>query len=118
MAQDINGAINQLQNMLSSEDGKRDLENMITSFSGGDNDQPETNQASTPGKNMFGGMNMDMIMRMRDVMDQLQTGDDPRSNLLNALRPYLSQNRHSHLDNAIKMMSLGKLPYILKNFRK
>lgn len=118
MAQDIDKALGQLQDMLSTEEGKRDLENMIGAFTGGD-DQKSDDLAPTPTKsNLLSGFNLDSMLGIRSVLDGLQTGDDSRTNLLTALKPYLSQSRHSHMDNAIKIMHLGKLPNLLKNLKK
>jgi len=124
MSQDINKALGQLQDMLSTEDGKRDLENMIGAFTGGD-EQKEENidiNSSQPVKNnllnQLGGLNLDSMLGIRSLLDGLQTGDDSRTTLLTALKPYLSQSRHSHVDNAIKIMHLGKLPNLLKNLKK
>lgn len=110
---DISNAISQLQNMLSSDDGKKNLENMIGSLGGvgpSDAGVPDFGQSS-------GMMNPDNIAKMRTVMDTLQRHDDPRSQLLLALKPYLSASRSAKIDTAIMLLSLGKIPSIMKTFR-
>jgi hypothetical protein len=118
MAQDIDKALGQLQDMLSTDEGKRDLENMIGAFTDGDEDKSENISPSSMRSNPLSGFNLDSMFGIRSVLDGLQAGDDSRANLLNALKPYLSQSRHSHVDNAIKIMHLGKLPNLLKNLKK
>ncbi len=40
-------------------------------------------------------------------------GNDPRSNLLNALRPHLSESRQAKVDTALKLLRLiDLLPYL------
>lgn len=107
---DLNNAINQLQNMLSSEEGKRDIENMINSLGIGTG-QPSENVGG------IGGINADSMAKMRDIMDAFQRHDDPRSQLLLALKPYLSSARGARIDTAIMLLSLGKIPSIMKIMR-
>lgn len=108
---DLSNAISQLQNMLSSDEGKKGLEDMIGSLGAS---VPESNPAPNTPTNLFTPDNM---MKMRSIMDSFQNHDDPRSQLLLALKPYLSPSRGARLDTAMMLLSLGKLPGIMKNFR-
>lgn len=110
---DISSAINQLQNMLSSEDGKKNIENMLGSFGMGTNNPPpvQDNDFGMPSSNM---LNPDSFAMMQNVMEALQRHDDPRSQLLLALKPYLSSSRSAKIDKAIMLLSLGKIPSIMK----
>lgn len=109
---DISNAISQLQNMLSSEDGKKNIENMLGSFGMGSNNTPvQNNDFGMPSSNM---LNPDSFAMMRNIMETLQRHDDPRSQLLLALKPYLSSSRSAKIDKAIMLLSLGKIPSILK----
>lgn len=108
---DLSNAISQLQNMLSSEEGKKGLENMIGSFGVSSTESSPTPSTQT---NLFSPDNM---MKMRSIVDSFQNHDDPRSQLLLALKPYLSSSRGARLDTAIMLLSLGKIPGIMKSFR-
>ena len=105
MADDIESAINKLQDMLSDEDGKKEIENMVSSFG-----------KSTGGNNL--GFDPTILMNIKTIVDRVQNGTDPRCNLLNALKPYLSKNRAGHVDYAIKIMSLGRIPDVIKDMKK
>ena len=107
MEDNLTNAINQLQNMLSSDEGKKDLENMLGSFGIGEDSVP-TEQDPV--------FNAENIIKMKSVMDTFQRRDDPRSQLLLALKPYLSNTRSARLETAIRLLSIGKLPAILKTF--
>jgi hypothetical protein len=113
MSESIDNALNRLKDMLSTEEGQKALEGIL----GGAGEVPaEKNLPAQPsGADLF---NADALMKMQDVMNTMRMDDDPRVRLLSALRPYISKNRGSHIDNAIKIMSLGKLPGLLKNMRK
>jgi len=112
---DIQSALNQLQNMLSTEDGKTELSNMVQSFTESSSAVPDDANLSIPSG--LNGNAMDSLFKIRSILDQLNSIDDPRIRLLSALRPYLNNSRSAHIDNAIKIMSLGKLPSVLKNIR-
>lgn len=126
MAQDLNQAMNRLQEMLSTEDGKQDLQNLISSFGGipGDNNdgviEPSSDNAgdnANLGNLLPGGMNLAMLGKIQGIVGELQSGNDSRSNLLYALQPYLGKGRAGYIGNAAKLMSLGKLPDLLKRLR-
>ena len=108
---DLNNAINQLQNILSSKDGKAGIENMLGALG---NPTAEVSSPSDNSPNLFSPDNM---MKIKSIMDSFQNHDDPRSQLLLALKPYLSPSRGARLDTAIMLLSLGKIPGIMKNFR-
>lgn len=108
MDDNLSNAISQLQNMLSSDEGKKGIEDMIGSLGMSGNSTP------APQDPIFNPENM---MKMKSIMDSFQRRDDPRSQLLLALKPYLSHARSARLDTAIRLLSLGKLPDIMKAFR-
>ena len=108
MADSLNNAINQLQNMLSSEEGKKNIEDMIGSLG---LSAPSSTTEQDP---VFNPENM---LKMKGIMDSIKRRDDPRSQLLLSLKPYLSSTRSARLDTAIRLLSLGKLPDIMKTFR-
>lgn len=58
--------------------------------------------------------NMAMLNRMRTVYDKVSANaEDPRLNLLMALKPYLNQKRMKNLDNAMKILSFSRLSNIM-----
>lgn len=58
---------------------------------------------------------MEMLMKLKGVFDQLQNSDDPRVNLLNALRPYLSEKRSDKLEKTIKLLKLASIGTMAKD---
>ena len=131
MDDSISNAISQLQNMLSSEDGKKSIENMIGSFGASPSDTGATSDFGLG----QGLMNPDSFAMMRMTINDgnttpsvaitapkkpcssIPTHDDPRSQLLLALKPYLSASRGARIDTAIMLLSLGKIPSIMKTMR-
>lgn len=122
MAQDFDRALGQLRDMLSTEEGQRQLEGIIGSVQGGmggmGGEQPHEVSGTPAQRPNTGAFGMDVFMKIKNIMDTMQMDNDPRVNVLSSLRPYINANRGHHLDSAIKIMSLGKLPIILKNMKK
>ena len=108
MEDSLSNAISQLQNMLSSDEGKKNIEDMLGSLGMGESSAP------IPDDPIFNPENM---LKIKGIMDSFQRRDDPRSQLLLALKPYLSSTRSARLDTAIRLLSLGKLPDIMNTFR-
>jgi hypothetical protein len=57
--------------------------------------------------------NMEMLRKVRRVMDRLNTNNDPRVNLLTAIKPFLNSNRQKKLGNCIKMIQMSSLTKIM-----
>ena len=114
MDDNLTNAINQLQNILSSDEGKKNIESMISSLGG--ISSPETG-TGTGSQNLSGLLNPDNISKVKNIMDTFQRHDDPRSQLLLSLKPYLSPLRSSRIDTAVMLLSLGKIPAIVKIMR-
>jgi hypothetical protein len=108
MSESMDKAINQLKDMLSTQEGQKEIEDVLGSAFSQENKALPSNKVN---QNPF---NMDTFMKIKNIMDKVQA-DDPRVNLLTSLRPYISQNRSRHIDSAIKIMTLGKLPYLLRD---
>lgn len=62
-------------------------------------------------ENPFGnsGIDFETIMRMKTIIDKMNTKDDPRSNLLQSLKPYLKDSRKSKVDQYIQLMNMSKV---------
>ncbi len=118
MSENIDKALGQLKNMLSTEEGQKELEGILGSLQGGGNTDSDGGRQLASIKTGASFFNSDSLLRIKGLMDRLQTDNDPRVNLLTSLRPYISHRRGQHIDSAIKIMSLGKLPYLLKNIKK
>ncbi len=55
----------------------------------------------------------DMARKMKKAMNMLNTNNDPRVNLLNAIKPYLNDNRQKKLQKCMKIIKIGSLTKML-----
>ena len=58
---------------------------------------------------------LEYVMPMKDIMSKLANDrNDPRSNLLMSLKPYMRSSRQKSIDNAVRLLNLTKLTGIMR----
>ena len=87
------------------------------------NDTTKSNTGNTNNNNStnsfdFSNIDMNTIMKMKSVMEKLNNSDDPRSNLLNSLKPYLRNEKKEKLDQYANLINFAKIAEIMKNDNK
>lgn len=86
--------------------------NQSSSNNSSDNSYHQDYNSSTNNSdNSFGnsGIDFETIMKMKTIIDKINTKDDPRSNLLQSLKPYLKDSRKSKIDQYIQLMNMSKV---------
>lgn len=122
MLGNLNNNNNSSQNSNNSETSSSDLlknisPEMISGFmsmlnQNGNNNQSDGNSKSETGSgdNPFGNIDMGTIMKMKSVMDKMNSKDnDPRGSLLTSLKPYLNDNRRVKVDQYIQLFNMTKI---------
>lgn len=66
----------------------------------------------------FSNIDMNTIMKMKSVMEKMNNTNDPRSNLLNSLKPYLRKEKRGKIDQYANLMNVAKIAEILKDDEK
>lgn len=97
--------INNLMNMLnnSSNNGNSNSSNENTAKNSANSSNNQDNPFNSS------GIDFETILRMKSVIDQINIKDDPRSNLLKSLKPYLKDSRKSKVDQYIQLMNMSKV---------
>ena len=90
------------------------INNIFSMFNNGNESNPnykENNVNSSQCKTQSSVNNIDFetIMKMKTIIDNMNTKDDPRSNLLKSLKPYLNESRKSKVDQYIGLMNMSKV---------
>lgn len=74
------------------------------------NEQANTyTQEETNGSNSQNNIDFDTILKMKSIIDKMNIKDDPRSNLLESLKPYLKESRRSKIDQYVQLMNMSKV---------
>lgn len=103
------------------------IENFSSMMSNGNNDSNEnpesskntnTQNSSNSGGFDFNNIDMNTILKMKSIMEKLNSKDDPRSNLLYSLKPYLRESKKEKLDQYANLLNIAKLSELFKNDNK
>ena len=105
--------INNLFNMLNNQNSQNEQTKTNSDIYNNHNNQNDNNNDDTYNNNSsFNGVNnidIETIIKMKSIIDKMNTKDDPRSNLLKSLKPYLNDNRKSKVDQYIGLMNMSKV---------
>lgn len=97
-------AMDTLKNILG--DGAEDkIKNVMSSLSQSDGGtQPALNAD-----------NLDQFMQIKQIMENMTTNrNDPRSNLLLSLKPYMRGGRQKSIDSAVRLLGLTNISKMLR----
>ena len=64
-----------------------------------------TNNSSNSGYNI----DFETIMKFKNIMDKMNSKDDPRSKLLISLKPYLKDNKKNKIDQYIQFLNISRV---------
>ena len=94
-------AMDTLKNIL-GDDAEDKIKTVMNSLSSGDN----TSEG-------IDGLNQ--IMQIKNIMDSMAVNkNDPRTNLLLSLKPYMREGRKHSIDSAVRLLGLTNVTKMLK----
>lgn len=125
---DFSAAVSKLQEMLGSDDGKQMLENIASMFGDGasDTNANDTSSSNTSDKNvssdqsgdfnMFDVNNIEMMMKLQKIISAMQSTDvSKQAGFLKSLGALLRPEKRDKVNNAIKLLGVGKAIEVFKN---
>ncbi len=121
MEDDLNKKIKQITDILSQEKLPENLSGLLSllaaSAAKGEPRQKEeaANENLSLSRN---SENAELLRKAKKVMDELTSSNDPKLNLLLAVKPFLSSRRQSRLDTCIKILQLYNLARFLDEKHK
>ena len=99
--------------MLSNPNTKNEQENSNTT-----NNQAQT-ENSTSNNFDLNNIDMDTIMKFSSAFGKIKNSkNDPRSNLLNSLKPYLRDEKKEKIDQYMNLLNVSKIAEIMKDNNK
>ncbi len=66
----------------------------------------------------FSNIDMNTILKMKSIMEKMNDKNDPRTNLLYSLKPYLREDRKEKLDQYANLLNVAKIADLLKKDNK
>lgn len=131
MADDINISpemINNLVNMLKNNTSTNNNENnengnsinlgeILGNFSSNQNSDSSQNSNSenSNSSNPFGSLDFETILKIKSIMETLNDKNDPKSNLLYSLKPYLRQSKQAKFDQYVNLLKISQVSKLFKN---
>ena len=93
-----------------SQDNINNLFNMLNNNINNTNTQNSNseNTYSQENINNFNNIDMETIIKMKNIIEKMNNKNDPRSNLLKSLKPYLNDTRKDKVDQYIELLNMSK----------
>ena len=93
---------------------------MIQNFSSmmgnqGKTDNSNSNSSNNNSNFDFNNIDMNTILKMKSIMEKMNSKNDPRSNLLYSLKPYLREEKKQKVDQYASLLNLAQIAELLKN---
>ncbi len=98
-------------------ENNEDMLNILLSAMGNisDKNSDDNKQTEDSGEeSFFSGIDLDMIMKISDIMSKLNTNDKD-TELLIALKPYLKEQNQKKIDSAVKLFKIISLLPLLRD---
>lgn len=91
------------------------FEDFISSFKSSSSKNSEAHECVDDYSNPFSNIDMNTIFKIKQAMDSMNnTKNNPRSNLLLSLKPYLRPERRPKIDQYIQLFNMSN---IVENFK-
>lgn len=73
------------------------------------NEENYSSQGNSETKQDSSNIDFETILKMKSIIDKMNAKDDPRSNLLQSLKPYLNESRRGKIDQYVQLMNLSRV---------
>ena len=97
---------------VSSNSNQFNMDNLKEFINNFQSSSQESNANINDDSNNSNNFNFDIntMMKMKNIMDKMNSSrNDPRSNLLQSLKPYLNNNRKERLDQYMQFLNISKV---------
>lgn len=78
-----------------------------------ENSGPSTENTNT--NNSSNNIDFETILKIKSIMETFNKKDDPRSNLLYSLKPYLRESRQKKIDQYVNLFKITQVTNLFKN---
>ena len=93
------------------------LKNFFNANLGNEKNSSNSSETSTSNNDFSSKIDFETILKIKSIMETLNKNDDPRSNLLYSLKPYLRESRQKKIDQYVNLLKITNLSGLF-NFNK
>ena len=108
---DMGNLMNQINQILKNNDVPDELKNIVNNLKNSSNNKDNNSNEDKSSSDDSGSPELDIntILKMKQIMDSMNSNkNDPRTNLLLSLKPYLKESRKEKVDQYVKLFGLEK----------
>ena len=98
-------------NSTSSDNVNFSLDDILKNFSSNSNNKAKSDSSS----DSTNKIDFETILKIKSIMESLNQKNDPDSNLLYSLKPYLRKSRQDKLDQYVNILKISHISKFLKN---
>jgi len=121
MSEDLSKKIKQITDVLSQENLPENLKGLFSLLANSANNSsedkkdepsPKAEEESAKAERTNSSEleeNLEMVRKVKTIMDRLNMANDPRVNLLMAIKPFLNDKRQKKLSNCINLLRVSRL---------
>lgn len=117
MSEDLNKTIKQITDILSQEELPDNIKGLLSLLSGPAGSKEESRQKSGEAPEhkdekpvrTEGDDSIEMLRKVKKMMDRANSMNDPKVNLLSAMKPFLNNKRQQKLSNCIRILQMSSL---------
>lgn len=121
MSDDLNNKIQQIAELLGQEkmpDNVKGLISMLADSLGDKSETPPKNadaeqQAEEKPLQNSTDDSTDMVRKVKKAMEKLNIGNDPRINLLHAIKPFMNSKRQKKIGDCIQLLQMTSLTRLM-----
>ena len=127
MSDDMNKKIQQIAELLGQETMPDNVKGLLSLLAGSldkkedetpaatvEEDNPEPVKEERPVR-AEAGNDSEMLNRVKKLASSIGAGNDPRINLLHAIKPFMNSNRQKKIGNCIQLLQMSGFARLLDN---
>ena len=114
--EDMSELFNKFSNMINDGNIPDEMKNILSSISSS-NSQNNSNQNNS-NNSANSSIDFETLMKMKSIIEKMNNKNDPRSNLLLSLKPYLKESRQEKIDQYIKLFGMSKVMEMFNSTNK
>jgi hypothetical protein len=126
MSDDLGKKVQQIAQMLGQENMPDNVKELITLLANSmGSKESSADQAAPPNAETAEKpaitepvVSTEMLDTARKTLDRLNTGNDPRINLLHAIKPFMNSKRQKKIGNCIQLLQVASLSRLLNEHEK
>lgn len=108
--------IQNFSSMMSSNSSSNNKNENNNSNNNNNNNDINNANSNTSNNNFdFSNIDMNTILKMQSIMSKMNNSNDPRSNLLYSLKPYLREERKAKVEQYANLLNVAKIAELFNN---